>query len=141
MHELPVGRLRTENFVRQTWFATAESGTAIEELLRPGYWAFVAKQFHPYDKITVASDDNEWLVELLVTAVTNTAARVIELHRYEIAGPEDSEASVSNLKVKWRGPHHGFCIVRRDNGEVVRTGFGTHNAAAAELVMSEGVRV
>ena len=61
---------------RNQWFATVPEGVTPEDLLRPDYWAHVARSLRPYDEIIVANDNCEWRIVLLVEDAWHNGARV-----------------------------------------------------------------
>ena len=141
MRELTLGRFTTPNHKHKNWFVTAESGTAIEDVLQPGYWAFVAVQLNPYDRITVATDDDTWIAELIVRQVAKTAAIVFELSRHVFTDMDGSQMQASNLYVKWKGIHWRWCVMRHGETEPLKKDFVSRDEAVAHMATVDGVRI
>ena len=110
-------RMQPEEFARTSWFITAHFGTAVEDLLAPGYWAGMAQKMKVSDKIEAWVDDGTWIAELRVLEVAHNWARVIILSQHRLDSPEALRPAVAEeYRVEWKGPHLKFCVVRTRDG-------------------------
>ncbi len=126
-------RLALAEQARNIWNATVEQHVKPEDVLRPDFWMHIASQLQPYDQIIVATDSCEWRMELVVADVWHQGARVIELNRVDMTGEEHEDQSVGDdLKVRWRGPHSRWSVVRAD-GVILRGGLENKNVALETL--------
>lgn len=125
----------------QNWFATAEAGTTIEEVLLPEYWAHIAPRLMPNARITVLDDGDKWMVDLFVRSVSVNGASVVLLNKYDNLVPAKSAAAPARaeLWVKYRGRYPKYCVMRKD-GSVLESGFETQEAAAGFIASFQGER-
>jgi len=118
---------------RNVWFATLEANLTIEDALEPSYWRHVVQQLRPYDLVEIGNDDCSFRAQLIVADVWHAGARLVEISRVNMAGEEHEDKSVGDdLKVRWRGPHAQWCVVRSDN-VVLRSNLPDKNVALENL--------
>jgi hypothetical protein len=120
------GRCKSAELARNFWVVTVEQGTSREDLKRPEFWALVAKNFRPYDRIEARADNGTFFAEYVVQTSDRAWAKVHEL-RFEMLGTQDvslTEAAQSDLrgryKIKYNGPHLRYCVERTDGNKVER---------------------
>jgi hypothetical protein len=120
------GRVKTAEAARNFWVVTVEQGTKRDDILRPEFWALVAKNFRPYDRIELNSDDGAFFGEYLVLSADRAWAKVHEL-RFEPLGTQDvslTEAAAAEFRrrfsVQYRGQHLKHCVERTDGNKVER---------------------
>jgi hypothetical protein len=120
------GRVKLAESARNYWVVTVEQGTTREELKRPEFWSLVGKNFRPYDRIEVRSDDGSYFAEYIVKSADRAWAIVHEL-RFEALGTQDvslTQAAEAQLRsryaVAYRGPHLLHCVERTDGTKVER---------------------
>ena len=128
--KLNASRFSAANQVRNVWAVTPEEGTDFDELLRPDYWAHIAKSLRPNDILEVVPDENDYFARLMVRDVGNIWAEVVLLDRYEFEAIEDRTVRPDGLAVTWKGPHLRFSVIRVADGKVVKTGFAEKAAAS-----------
>lgn len=131
------GRVKHAEMARNYWVVTVEQGTTKEEINRPEFWALVGKQFKPYDRIEVRSDDGTFFAEYLVLSADRAWAKVHELSFVNL-GTQDVSLTEANtiayrakFKVEWRGPHLKHCVERTDGTKVERLKEGIQEKAEA----------
>ncbi|MDP3553064.1 hypothetical protein [Methylocystis sp.] len=126
-------RFALAEYTRAVYFATVEQHITLENVLQPGFWQHVASQLKPYDEIIVANDDCSWRAQLLVADVWHQGCRVVELSRVDMTAEDEGGNDVADdLRVKWRGPVHRWCVVRTD-GVIMRGGLENKNTALENL--------
>lgn len=120
------GRVRTAEAARNLWVATVEQGTTRDDIKRPEFWALVARNFKPYDRLEVRADDGTFFAEFLILSADRAWAKVHEL-RFETLGSQDvslTEANQADIRnryaVKYNGPHLRYCVERKDGTKVER---------------------
>jgi hypothetical protein len=97
----------------------AEAGTTIEDILKPAYWANVARQFRPNggDEVVVVCDDMSFRAHLWVVSAGYVHANVVLIGEpIVLNAQEDKEIPIhdSNIFVQWRGPYDLHCVMRRE---------------------------
>lgn len=118
---------------RHDFIANIPSGTTLEEVMDPSYWAFCAVDMVPFDHIQVRSEDGSWVAYLIVQFCERNYARVV-LDRLVKMTP-DATAPVASIKhkVEWKGPQMKFAVVRTDDSAILRKDFQTKEEAASWL--------
>lgn len=104
---------------------TVEPGVTIEDCIDPGFWAHIASMFSPYDEIRIRTDDGSWFARVLVSSCGRNWARVkvLEVHQLTSADVDMTQASeIETHEVRFRGPLHKFCVVRKADNEVLKDG-------------------
>jgi hypothetical protein len=131
------GRVKTAEAARNFWVATVEQGTKREDIRRPEFWALVAKNLRPYDRIELNYDDGSVFAEYLVLSADRAWAKVHEL-RWEPLGTQDvslTEAAAAEMrrrfKVVFRGQHLKHCVERTDGTKTERLKEGCQDVAEA----------
>jgi hypothetical protein len=126
-------RFQLAEHTRTIYFVTVEQLVKPEDVLKSDFWQHVASQLRPYDEIIVATDSCEWRLSLLVADVWHCGARVVELSRHDMTAEDEGGNDVADdLRVKWRGPVHRWCVVRTD-GVIMRGGLDNKNTALETL--------
>ena len=131
-------RMKEGQFVRNLWVVTVEQGVTREDLTNPGFWAHVAFQLRPYDRLEVRSDDGIFFAEYLVLACERTYAKVkelswISLTTKDVALSQD-EADLEKFEYKFRGPHAKHSIIRKSDGAVMVEKLETQDQARQWLL-------
>lgn len=131
----PQRRHLAEN-ARQDWVVNAEAGTAVEDVLHPGYWAFVANEFNDFDRIEVRLESGEWIVELVVLEHDRNWARVKQLQFYDLTeGVREAPIKLeSDYRVDYKGPQHLHCVIRISDSATIQSGIKTKAEAQRWLV-------
>jgi len=121
-------RTQLAEFQRQDWCHNASEGTTLADIQSDSYWALMAAQFKPYDRIEVRLDTGEWLAELLVLQCERTWAKVHLLKAYELTAVDDVPIS-NRHKVEWKGPQRKWTVIRGSDMAVVRESFASRSEA------------
>lgn len=130
-------RFNLAEFRSETWLATPESGTKIEDMLQPSYWAHVSGRLKPLSKIDVYPESGEFFATLLVVRASRTEAvvKLLYINRFDETGtselPETSGESddIEELEVTWGGPSSKFRVVRKKDKVVLKDGFSSKEEA------------
>jgi len=123
MSKLDPARFALGEQVNQYWTVTVESGTTLEDVMRPEFLANVAARLRPYDRISVRVDTGEWYAEFLVVACGRVWAKLVATMELDFT---DRNIEVSELNgsedffVKYRGPHLKFCVIRKADNEPIK---------------------
>lgn len=132
--QLNPARLAQGEYVRTVHVATAEQGTAEEDLINPAYWAHVASKMRPWDRIEVRSDDGTFYAELLVLDSSRTWARVKLLKFLPLTSADVSQTQADDeYEIKFRGPVLRWSVVRRLDNAVIKEAMQNKDEAAAFL--------
>ncbi len=117
-------RVKPAEYQRTVWAVTVEQGVLRETLKQPGFWAHVAREMKPYDKIEVRCDDGSFFGELLVLDVGRAWVKVRELSFISLTNADVSQTQAQELEetheVKWKGPHNKWCVIRKGDNELLK---------------------
>ena len=127
----PITKVTEAEFLRHAWLVIIPFGTLPEDLLKPEYWAHVAAQLRPRERIEAHSIDGTWFAEYLVLGVDRTWAKVHMLSKHSLTTPDialSQAEAVSPYEVKWRGPVAKWSIVRKSDNAVQAEGMDKDQA-------------
>lgn len=125
--------------LRQDWVVNAEEGTTIAEVLDPQYWAHMAAQMQPYDRVDVRLETGEWMLELLVVTPGRNWAQVHLLHHHELATRSETLPAAVKHKVEWKGPQRKHVVIRLSDDQPIQENFATKAEANAWLANHEKI--
>lgn len=137
VRKLTPGRLKNAEYQRIIYAVTPEMGTTFEEIKQPEFWAHVASQFKPHDRIEVTSEDGEWFAELIVVATSKLWAKVTVLRFIELNAVAADRVTIdkpdefSDFEFVWKGNTLKMCVVRKSDNEVIHDGEPNKEAAMA----------
>lgn len=114
-------------YQRQDWVANAPEGVVPDDLKNPAFWALMADQFKPFDRIDVRADDGSWLAEVIVKQADRTYAHVQVLNVYKLDATE--AVKDGEYEVEWKGPQKKWCVKRLSDDELIKVGCDTKIAA------------
>jgi hypothetical protein len=122
---------------RQDWVVNAAAGTSVQDVLNPQYWAHMAAQMQPYDRIDVRLETGEWMLELLVGGVGRNWAQVHLLHQHELTKLADVMPRAQHHRVEWKGPQRKWAVIRLSDDEILQDGKVSRAEAQAWLEQHE----
>ena len=108
-------RLTQAEFSRTVWTAQPEPGVTLDDIVRPDYWAHVAKTIKKGDRIEITSPDGSWFAELLVRATTGASVQVFVMRKLDFP---DSQPTELLYDVKHRGAG-GWSVIRKSDKTVM----------------------
>lgn len=125
-------RVKLAEYERHFWTATAEFGLTPEDVLKPGYWAHMARKLTVRDRLEIWADDMSWFIECIVIEKGIGWVKLVELKgsRLMLSLPEQPETVLETPEgkytVKWSGPHTKYRVTRINGPEklVLKDGFG-----------------
>ena len=129
--------LKPAEFERTVYQAAVPMGVTVEDLLEQTFWAHVAHNLLPLDRIEVHAEDGSWYAELIVRASERLRAQVAVLNHveYEEASAVPGEEGYA---VKWISPSVRFGVVRESDNETVHS--GCHTKEIAERWLTDNRR-
>lgn len=123
MATLKTSNFKNAEYARTVWHVESEHGETIDQIMRPEYWAHVAAQLSPGDRIEVIAQDNKFFAEFHVFARLVGGAKV-GLLRYEVFADNAFEVGMTDLgvpdyKVVWKYNKYKWCVQRVSDGELI----------------------
>lgn len=117
----------------QQFDAIVPSDLSEDQLEDRNLWALVAGQIKPGAEIRVVAADYSFVGTLFVTFVngTDVRTRLISYSRFEVADEQD-ETVEGDYMVKLCGVKR-FCIIKRDDGTVIKENIATKKEAYRDL--------
>lgn len=125
-------RMKGAEFLRVDAVAIAHANTLPADLLKPDYWAHVAKELRPRAHVEVWADDGSWYAEVLVREVGRAYCRV---HLKTVINFDEQNAAQSKAiefggyRVVHRGEFAQWSVIRLSDNQVMREELGTQGAA------------
>lgn len=138
--KLNAGRFRQAEFERTYWCVTPEAGVGISHLKEPSYWAHVASQLRPNDRIEVRSEDGAYFAELLVLACDRVSARVAVIHKVDLDRVDHGDLTMGEYEIKWGGPQGKWQVIRTADRALLRDGF-TDQTTAVRFALDHKARI
>jgi hypothetical protein len=123
-------RFKNSEYERSTWVITPEVGTEPDDLLDTAYWAHVAIQMRPYDKVEVRADDGSYYGEMLVLLTGRTWAKVTPLFFKRLEEASADDVDDEEMFIKFSGPKAKWRVLRTKDGMVLSEGHSTKDLAA-----------
>lgn len=123
-------QFRQAEFSRNIWSAVPQAGTTKEDVLKPEFWMHVQRQLKIGDRVEVSPESGEWLLELLVRAVSANGPVFHTLHAH-VFNATDLPAS-ADYEVKFGGGAK-WRVIRKADRHVLVEGLQTREAAEAWL--------
>lgn len=134
---LSPNRMQAAEFGRNIHLVTAESSENPNDFLQPEYWAHVAKNFRAFDHIELRTDDGEYWAEYLIISCDAQWAKVEMLREVKLQPVAEGVAD-DRFFTKYRGPHLKWCVIRKQDGSVLRE--GEFDRASAQAWLESYVR-
>ncbi len=128
MQSIEEARFHQTDFVRNHWTVILPANVAMDDVLRPEFWAHNAQKLKAMDHIEIYREDGTEWAELLVTLVERVAARVVMLHHVPLQ-KESVDAIDPEYIVSFAGPHHKWRVVRASDSEMVSKGHASREEA------------
>lgn len=128
------GRFQLAEHIIQGWAVMVEDKTTIEDVLKPEFFAHVARALRPFAKISVLADDGTWYAELLVKSAGSNWANVVPLQIVDLRGVAAAVVPADAYAVGFGGPHHKWRVIRNSDSELVSKGHESEALAKAWLV-------
>ena len=128
-------RMQLADYNYRLWATSSERGHTIEDILKPSYWAHVARDLSAMDEILVRAEDGSFRIHLYVESANNVTAKVCLVSEPLILQAKDEpEYRVGNgdFLVKWCGPFEKFCVINAETGEKLFVGRASRDAAETE---------
>lgn len=129
---IPQGRMQLAEHGRNVWFIIAESSEHPQDFLEPEFYAHVAKDLAPMDRIEITTDDGQYWAELLVHTCDRTWAKVHLLREVKMEAVEQPSDDGS-YEVRYLGKHRKWCVIRASDKSTLREGEPDKATAVAWL--------
>lgn len=134
--KLLVTQIKEAQYVRRDFVVTPAPGTTMQEMLVPMYWAHVARDLRPFDRIEVRAADGKWWAELIVRVVEPLAVKVELLRHRDFEAAQGRTGPELEVPEGYEIKHRGlgkWCAIRLEDQEVVIKGQEDKLAAIVAL--------
>lgn len=140
MKQLTPNMLKEAEYLRTIFAVSVPPEIEPEDILKPEFWAHVAKKLQPTSRIEVMPETGEWFAELIVIACAHNWAQVCQLRFHELTESKKPETKTEEplFKAVFRGNNKKFCVHRISDGSIVKEELPT--MAAAQLWISEHMK-
>lgn len=113
-------RLQLLENAQRSWFADIPSGTTLETVTQPYFWAHHARTIRPDDMIRARCEDGSWAADLWVMFVSPAEVKVAVYHHKKLDADTGDIVPSDLHEVAWKGPGLKFCVVHKKTGAIVR---------------------
>lgn len=114
-------KFKQAEYVRNVWAVTPEDGVTLDQVLEPSFWAHVAANLKPWDKIEVRAEDGTYYAELIVLQAARSWAKVRMIHQVELDEAPAENNDVPGYHVKFAG-RAKWRVIRKVDNEVIHQG-------------------
>lgn len=125
---LPPARIHDAAQDRNVYNACPFTGTKLDDVLEPRYWAHMSNILRPWDRIEVIPEDGVWWAELMVREVDQGSVRVFVLRETKFNDVNDRTDTDSPFLVQFT-PATKWRVVRKADAVVVSEGHLTRDDA------------
>lgn len=117
---------------RHDWVVDVSPGWMLEQVMEPAFWAHVAPQMEPLDRIEVRWEDCSMIAHLRVLYCERTYAKVALISK-EDYGRISAEIPDSALKhrIEFKGTTLKFAVIRNSDNAMIQSGFKERTQAIA----------
>lgn len=119
--KLRTGSFRPVEVLTSHWDAIMAPEHDYKDCFNPAYWSINALKASRDDIIHVRTEDQRFYAELYVVDANRQGLSVIELAYYDLQKAVPALADDTEYFVKWRGPTHRWCVVRKSDNAVMQT--------------------
>lgn len=132
--QLGPGRMKLAGYERQEWVVNAPAEHTETDITNPEYFAIVAAQMRPYDRVEIRAEDGTWIIEGIVIGCDRNWAKVHILAKHKLTGVDEAMGDLkSPYRVEFKGPQKKWCIIRNSDNAFIRESIGTKDDAYTEL--------
>lgn len=132
---------KEQAFRQNTWIATPEKGVRLEDVLKPEFWANVAKLLRAPDKIIVMAEDKSFYCELVVFDSYATRAEVRVFGEPIFDDPAKRHIAESDYGVVDGGLNKRWTIIQKSDGRELKADGTLHTREAAEIWLRDYLRL
>jgi hypothetical protein len=135
---LPPNRLQRAEHYCVHYAVVLPGGVLLDTALMPEYWAHVGRQLRRHDMVRIIPEDGSYFAEALVLDAGSGFAKVKLLRRESLEETSEETGDLVTLFVKYNGPHDKWTVIRKSDGEKLKT--GAAEKADAERWMSDHLK-
>jgi hypothetical protein len=117
----PIVTVKSGEYGLMSYLAVVTHGATLEDVLKPGYWAYVSDQFKPMiTTIEIVAEDCSWFATLRVIECGRGYARVVKT-AYTNLDATDRGAPKKSIEytVNYGGPSVMWRVIRKSDDEVI----------------------
>lgn len=129
--KLAPNALRPPGGVWHTWEVVLPAGTSKDDVFRADFWANNVNRLPPMTRVVFITQDMEFEGEVLVLDSGVGFARVVPIRFTQIQASDAQMPDESPLKVEWKAPRLKYAVIRKGDGEIMKSGFAQRHDAEA----------
>jgi hypothetical protein len=119
---LPPTRLQRAEHYCVAYAVVLPGGVTLDQAMKPEYWAHVGKNLRQHDTIRLIPEDGSYFAEALVLDSGPGFAKLKMLRHVSLEENGEAVAETVDFFVKYNGPHDKWSVIRRSDGEKLKTG-------------------
>lgn len=111
--------LKEAEYRRTVFEIVLDPGTEFDDVLKPAFWAHVARRLKPRNRIEVHAADGSWYAELMVRSASHVSAFVSPVHHVTFDDMKAEADDLGDYLIKFRGAAKWSAIRNADKAVVV----------------------
>ena len=131
IHPVSTGSLQLQAHKFEMFGCEVQPGLSKAELEDPKLWANVTGKLRAGSEIRAVASDGSFVAYLFVKYVNGSDIRIQVMHGYELEKVEvkvtEGDYTVENRQ------GHGWCVIKRDTGEIIKSNLANQSSAYREL--------
>lgn len=113
------------------WFVDAPEGMKAADLCIPQCWKHVVRELgvQANDFVYATAEDGAWCAEYIVLHTGDRHAKLFLKGEWQLSDVSELADHSTTHEVAWKGPAHKYVVRRISDGETIKHGFVTPEAA------------
>lgn len=123
MTQMSSGRMKLAEHARNVHVVSVPAGTSKDDVLVPSYWAHVAHQIKPKDRMELWAEDRSWFADAIVVKASRLEVHLRTVSYLDMdAVAEPVAARKDGYHVDYGGPVDLYRVVRDGDAKVMTLG-------------------
>lgn len=124
MTQMSSGRMKLAEHARSVHVVSVPVGVTLEQAMAPDFWAHVAHQIKPKDRLEMWAEDRSWFADAIVVKASRLEVHIRTVHYLNLDGAAAEPAPVrkNGYHVDYGGPVDLHRVVRDGDAKVMTLG-------------------
>lgn len=123
MTQMTSGRMKLAEHARNVHIVSVPAGVAFDEVSVPSYWAHVAHQIKPKDRLELWAEDRSWFADAIVVKASRLEVHIRKVAYLDMdAAAEPVAARKDGYHVDFGGPVDMYRVIRNGDARIMTLG-------------------
>lgn len=123
MTQMTSGRMKLAEHARNVHIVSVPAGVAFDEVAVPSYWAHVAHQIKPKDRLELWAEDRSWFADAIVVKASRLEVHIRKVAYLDMdAAVETVAARKDGYHVDFGGPVDMYRVIRNGDARIMTLG-------------------